>query len=980
MATPATDPDLLRARLERLRQAGTLPTVPTPSAGATGPGLGDAYLSTAAPELSGGAGLRERPVEPSSALAGTLPYPGEAIAAPWGSTAPLAEAAMADAERQGVMGSLGEIAADVLGNLNVGIVRTLGFPSDAINAVLGLDPSRSAIGSQGLQRGLAALNAAPPPGEEGEDFLSRTAQNVGSAALPFGGAAAAGARIAASGAPAVGGLAKAALTTLRHPIAAGAVELGGAAGAAGGGLLAERMAPDAPAARMVGELIGGMTGSGLTQALPRVSPMAIAARGVQAARRAAPFTGTGARARAARRLQSLVEDPQAAAARLEADDVLPGVSPAQRSGEPGLVALEREVGKKNLEIGGQLDRAQAATTASVREGLRFSGRPKAARRFLEDLVDEAATRARERLERLRPGGSVRDASVAARGAIDDAFGKAKVVETDLWGKVPQDVPVSLDRARNVLRTALSERTVADDPRDIPRFVTGLLGELDDAGELGIGKLGTQAELRAAHTLRSRVGRAAAAERAKDAPNRRQIRILSNLEAALLDDMAETDAGPALTEAIDFSRHLNERFRRGIVGEILGFEQTGEGRIAPESTLERALGRRGEAQGVATRELGAAAGTEPGLSESIRDFIRGRFQDEVVDPRTGRVNPGAAERFRQANRALLEEYPELRNLIDEAGQGQRRVDVMLGETAPGSQSASRRWKTATATYLEAPIEQEVGRVLRMQDPGRAMRALVREVQADQSGEALRGLKAAFGEHLIKGAETGADLADATPVLAGTRMRRLLSEHRTAAEALYSPEELRRLEKIVRTLERQDTARGRVPDIGGGVIKDMPSRLVDLVAGTLGARHGAKLGAGTSGASLLTAHFGAQRARELLEKLTNDQARDLLVGAVTDEKLMAALLRDQTKIPSTRRAADFRVLRAYLGVPASTAARGGEEERKEFPKNSTKAIRERLQRLQDPEEQGGDLPPSEPAAQREGAENDPHGIRQFLEALA
>jgi len=906
------------------------------------------------------------------------------------------------------MDSLGEIAADVLGNLNVGIVRTLGFPSDAINAVLGLDPSRSAIGSQGLQRGLAALNAAPPPGEEGEDFLSRTAQNVGAAVLPFGGAAAAGARIAASGAPAVGGLAKAALTTLHHPIAAGAVELGGAAGAAGGGLLAERMAPDAPAARMVGELIGGMTGSGLTQALPRVSPTALAARGVQAARRAAPFTGTGARARAARRLQSLVEDPQAAAARLEADDVLPGVSPAQRTGEPGLVALEREVAKRNLEVGGGLDRAQAGTTAQAREALRFSGRPQDARRFLEDVTAQAAERARRRLERLRPSASIREASLAARREIDRAFDAAKSVENRLWATVPQDAPVRLERAQALLRDELLGRTVADDPADLPRFVTGLLGELDDAGDLAPGRLGVENDLKAVRTLRSRIGKAAAAERAKDAPNRNKVRILAGLEHALLEDLAASPGGPELERAIDFSRDLNQRFRRGVVGEILGFERTGEGRIAPESTLERALGARGEAQGVAVRELeGATAGSwervqaalrqlegeaptspapgaaaAPQASDSVRDFIRARFREQAVEPQSGRVDPAAAQRFLRQNRALLEEVPALRDEIAQAASAQRAVDTRLGRPTPGGLSAIHRAKTATAAYLEAPVDQEIARVLRARDPARSMRELVREVGGDPSGEALRGLKAAFGEFLAKGSETAADLADGASALSGRRMRRLLSEHQGVADVLFSPEERARLGKIVRTLERFDVGRGRVPDIGGDVIKDAPATIIDLVARTLGARHGAALGAGTSGASLLTAHFGAQRARELLQSLTNDQARDLLIGAITDEKLMAALLRDQTKIPSTRRAADFRVLRAYLGVPASTAARGGEEERQELPEGSAQALRERLQRLR--ASQGRADQPTAGAAEGQRPvspaappPNDPRGIRSFLE---
>jgi len=145
---------------------------------------------------------------------------------------------------------------------------------------------------------------------------------------------------------------------------------------------------------------------------------------------------------------------------------------------------------------------------------------------------------------------------------------------------------------------------------------------------------------------------------------------------------------------------------------------------------------------------------------------------------------------------------------------------------------------------------------------------------------------------------------------------------ALAEILSPEEMRRLGRIAGELEKVNAAAGRLPDVGKPMA-DKVNSVIGFLGTTLGARQGAKLGSGTSGAALKTASEGSKRVQQLLYSLTNDKAEQLLKDAISDPELFRALL---TGVDTPQRAALVeRRLVEWLGAETGQAvgAASGQE---------------------------------------------------------
>src|SRR5690606_10661222 len=92
------------------------------------------------------------------------------------------------------------------------------------------------------------------------------------------------------------------------------------------------------------------------------------------------------------------------------------------------------------------------------------------------------------------------------------------------------------------------------------------------------------EARVLHRARSRALEDMRLARA--AGRRNEARILDRFQEAILADLdalearATGDVGESYRNALNFSRQLNEKFRRGTVGRLLGFERTGAPAVPP----------------------------------------------------------------------------------------------------------------------------------------------------------------------------------------------------------------------------------------------------------------------------------------------------------------------------------------------------------------------------------------------------------------
>jgi len=800
------------------------------------------------------------------------------------------------------------------------------------------------------------------------------------------------------------------------------IELG-AAGAAGTAGAAVEEAGGSPTEAMLAELAaGGTTAVAIpfARAASQVAPTAQFVKGLvgispsRAQRRAAARVQRGAAdaasipERAARGRQEVLEDAPLTLGELAQDQ--------------GLLQLQRSVARATAELTSAEQARFAAVNRVSRETLQNvpgtqDGPPptaEEARLFLDSLVQERIRIARakvdESLEKLGPSATREDTNALARVELDRAFTAAKEQERALYDAVPvTDAPIqSTLRAYKSLLNELAEDRVAQQRagRDIPPVLSALLGRTDPkTGKFVPGKLtkdgGTTT--RELTTLRSSLQQVAAAERAKDAPNRRLIRAAEKVADGVLDDLSAAPAVPATVgagtgprgqvlaairaatgnkvgaeaniaalrrelaaldaddvsrelralqqegriellpiddpqrrtrlddlaavrlpggqprnvamltrplddpaqqagagnEALDiargFSRDLNQRFRQGEVGRLLGFEQTGELAVPAGLTLEATLGAAGLRGANAADELLRSverSGDPEAMAGHIQNFLRDEFRRAAVE--AGTVNPKKAQTYLRRRQDLLARFPELQRQMQQAAQA--------GEEAVVAQSISDPTQSAAALILKAPPGREASRIASSPN-ARAKAIQARELlDQDPTERALAGMQKAIAEEIFRRARTPtADVTD-EPFLSARRIGDLLQDPgvRAVVEELGDIGMLDRIRRVQATVSRLEQSR-RAPEAAEGIIGDQESLILGLArrfgAAALGREVQARSGARASiqGVSAFT------RAADALASRGADPAEIILIDAVTapDDVLLRTLL-DEKGIPNTPQA--------------------------------------------------------------------------------
>ena len=757
------------------------------------------------------------------------------------------------------------------------------------------------------------------------------------------------------------------------------------AGAAIGG--AKEVAPGNVLAESGAALAGGFAPAAIGLTLGR-APSVLALRVARAT--LLPFTKGGAEIRAARRVGGLVADPEAAARRLN-DPTLADLTPAQRIGEPRMMALERAVldsdpkleaefaerTRQNVEalrgamtdIGGTASVADAQAAARARRGdligtietrlqrrltdaekerLDTITKASESRDYLAGLIDtrtrQAVDIAAQRIARLHPEMRDSEAALIVRQEVDRAHRASSTQRKDFWDEVPKEVQLPPSKGALTYRALIGKLTpeeAAANPEmaklALPRSQLDVIPAkarqfLDPESNSKFKEIESVHEI---WGLRSDL--LEEARRLRAAGNHNAARVADTLGDSLLDDLGARageitgEAGQRLRIALDFSRLHAERFQQGPVGNILGYERTGEKAVDPLLTLESVVGRGGLKGHVGARALRAAAPSQE-AEEGIRQYLLTRFREAAV--RGDKVNPEAARGWVEKNTDLLDAFPDLREGMlssatakelaertaregaEELKGVARSTDTTIREAETlARREASRaervaaarksRVQKATEKFIGADIDDALDPLFTTGGPAAAagLRSLVSK---DRSGRALQGLKAGVVDNLIRrsekdGAPSGASLQ---AILGHGRTRRALGN-------IMSEDELLRLDRIAREFAKINASQGRLPDIGG-VITDMPSTILDYAARVLAARHGAALGKGTSGASLLTANLASQRSKQMLTSLTRDRAHELLTEAVRDPYLMQTLLM-RVNTPAAAKIAGRRLNAWLLGEP-------------------------------------------------------------------
>jgi hypothetical protein len=266
--------------------------------------------------------------------------------------------------------------------------------------------------------------------------------------------------------------------------------------------------------------------------------------------------------------------------------------------------------------------------------------------------------------------------------------------------------------------------------------------------------------------------------------------------------------------------------------------------------------------------------------------------------TGDYNAKAAERFIRSNDEVLSRFPDLRRELTDARQAQAMADRLGKTTQQRVASIGDRKASAAQDFTQRNRSEAFRAVADADDPVAAARQVVRQASTDTTGQGVRGVKASALDIILTRAG-GDALDDGTLMLSGRKMFSLLDDARLgpALREVFDADELKRIRQIADEAARIETWMNPGVSVGEALPK-APDTLMSYALTTIAARQGAKLGQGTSGASLKTASAASKRAQGFWNRFTNDGAKEVLLDSVQNPDTMRALLSPPDDVQAVR----------------------------------------------------------------------------------
>ena len=774
--------------------------------------------------------------------------------------------------------------------------------------------------------GLLPRRGQGPADMPDESRMAYTAGQTFGAGLPF---AAAGSKLLPAAAQ-IPQAAQTAATRYLQPMAQNALnnpgrfaasEVGALAGAAQGAAAAEGLFPGSDGARFAGEVAGSVIN-------PAAQFLKLAGKGGGAIATAVrSMSRAGREQNAAELLQDIAsatgEDPLALSRQLASVSDAGSLTTGQLSKSPALRAMESHVARSDPRFAGEREnRAQLAyaDTRKLIDELVGSGDPRklaAAARLrqthFETLIDDRLSQAqREVAEAVArvgrvSGGDQAQASSRAGRIIQEAYGHARGVETELYNAIPRNVRGGNTNLREMLTRYRSE-LLPTESAPIERHVAPLLGaRRNAAGELEF----SRQDVSAGELLQIRRRAAALARDAAGRGERDLARQYGDVKAAADADLRAIGI-PETEAAHQYSVALNDRFTRSFGGDAMSIDSAGDLRIRPELLLDQAyagggikgnlqfdeLARAGDFGDAAASRLGR--GLEESLGLGVRNaeeqFLR-EHASRILD-QNGRVNPEKLRLFMRDNAELLERFPALARDLGDAQTAQATFDSVDEAMKRVSKHVTNVAAFSKAAGVEDPSA-AVGAMLGGPSPARNYRQLATAARHSGQG-ATDGLRASTLDYARQRAtsRTGDFSFRAFNEQMFTRQGNRASTAQLMMDNnVMTQAQANRLQRIVtRAMDIEDAMRD--PTRINEMIPE-PDAVFDLAVRMVGANMGGQLAQGAGGQSLVLAGAGVRFMRRALERVPATRTHDILVEAMNNPKLASALLARPRSVAEARR---------------------------------------------------------------------------------
>ena len=684
-----------------------------------------------------------------------------------------------------------------------------------------------------------------------------------------------------------------------------AAELGAAAGssAASG---AAREAGYSPTVQQIAGLAGGfaspLTGlaaRGAGKVALKAPVTGAIAKGVTKA--VAPFTETGARQVAIDRMQGLAGGQARAselARRSEASENILGLSPAQRTGDEGLISLERATMKSDPKVSDRITGQMFESDEMVRKAIQSSGDVRDTQAFvaqrqadfgrkIDEIIGAAEASARKKIP--ASGADPMQSSNIVAGELRRAQKLAKEQQTMLWSKIPKATEVDMSETRDIAKSLTKSLSVYS-KKDIPKEVKSFLKK---AKKSSVQKVGDMNEL--SSKLRETARNAMSGE----SINANKARIANEVAESInrnFDNISpDNEVSALIVDARAFTREMNKKFSEGTVGRLLKRGTRGDDRIDPELTLQKTMGQGGDVAAIAERDISTALAGGAGADtarNATAEYLRSQFKRKVFSG--DKYSETSAVNFVNDNKALLDKFPEIRTEVQASIKSQ---SDLVSQSARAKAISSEVSSGEPAKFAASSADKSLDAVFNSDSPTKAMSSLVATAKKDKTGKALAGLKSAVGDKLLSNVTRalektrGGGIEGAPQVeTGGISLSRSLSDEgfMKIISQVYSKPELNRFKIMAKELENVDRAR-LSSDTGSGLDAIKPNAMISTLARVIGAKAGARIAQGTFKGDIQTPAIFSARLQSIVGRLTNDKATALMKRAVEDNELFKDLLR-------------------------------------------------------------------------------------------
>lgn len=762
-----------------------------------------------------------------------------------------------------------------------GFARSLGAPADLLQSALG---TREQIGgSKSIERGLEAIGIGIPE-REAETPSEYARAGVGEVLAMFGPGMGL-VKLLTRGTGIASTISKQIINTaIKHPTATVAAEVGGGAGMGLGRQVGEEHPELAPYAEVFGGIAGSM-GPGAVSFLPSTVATRTARKVAQKA--SLPFSEAGARYRAGEFVKKQVADPEITA-RTAREESISGLPPAVMTGEERLMVLynkikaldpvQNESSIKQLSRSAfKLEQEMKAMGYEAPEVMRdiLETRIASIERAMDSRILKRVEAAQKRLEKIPVARRQSAESLIVRDELTKVMEEERKLVQDAWSKVPKKTVVRVENTKSAVADILEELPSAQSV-DVPLVLRKHMVLKDEVASLTVNEM---------QGLRSRLLEISRQARSQSKWNK--ARICNDVSDAILQDMTVsapnvvTPEGKALSIALASTKKFKERFERGVVGKILGYEKTSAPSISPELTLD-----------IATRGKGIVdidkVAITPAAKAATERYLSRSFTDYALDPK-GSISPSKAEKWIRNNDEILDSFPNLRGQLGDASKAQE-LATQTKTIMDARKARLRNPKVSVAArYLNANIGDEIKGILKSPDPVRNSKVLVRMAQKDTTGEALGGLRSGFVEHVFERASLGGYNSLGEKTLSGNAILGFINENRNVMRQVFSQEQISRLTKVgkeLSKLEMLEKAKG-VPI----ELNDAASNLLKFASRFGGAAVGRKWGQAVgAGGTVQIPGFFAEQWHKVASYLTKNRFERLVNDAVMspDGKLLEALL--------------------------------------------------------------------------------------------